>query len=61
MRPLLLAWAQFGQNHADAALATLAPLVDGPRFRGVYALHAALIADLAGRTEIAGRYYQIAA
>lgn len=61
LRPLLLAWAEFGQNHADAALATLAPFVDGLRFRGVYALHAALIADLAGRTEIAGRYYQIAA
>lgn len=61
LRPLLVAWAAFGQNHHDAALATLAPLVDGPRFRGVYALHAALIADLAGRNDIAARYYKIAA
>ncbi len=61
LQPLLVAWAQFGQNHPDAALATLAPLVDGTRFRGVYALHAALVADLAGRTEIAARFYRIAA
>lgn len=60
LRPLLIAWAQFGQSHPDAALATLAPMVDGTRFRGVYALHAALIADLAGRAEIADRYYRIA-
>ena len=61
LRPLLVAWSAFGQNRPDAALGTLAPLVDGPRFRGVYALHAALIADLAGRVEIAERFYQIAA
>ena len=61
LRPMLVAWAEFGQNHPDAALATLAPLVDGPRFRGVYALHAALISDLAGRDDIAERYYRIAA
>ena len=60
LRPLLLAWAELGENHPDAALGTLAPFVDGTRFRGVYALHAALIADLAGRTEIAERYYRIA-
>ncbi|MDP9096317.1 MAG: tetratricopeptide repeat protein [Pseudomonadota bacterium] len=60
LRPLLIAWAQFGEKQADAALATLAPLVDGTRFRGVYALHAALIADLADRTELAERYYRIA-
>jgi tetratricopeptide (TPR) repeat protein len=60
LRPLLTAWAQFGQNHPDAALATLAPLVNGTRFRGVYALHAALIADLANRPEVAERFYKIA-
>ncbi len=60
LRPLLLAWAEFGQNHPDAALGLLAPLVEGTRFRGVYALHAAMIADLAGRAEIAERFYRIA-
>lgn len=60
LRPLLVAWSQFGDKQPDAALATLAPLVDGTRFRGVYALHAGLIADLADRTELAARYYRIA-
>lgn len=60
LRPLLIAWAQFGDKQPDAALATLAPLVGGTRFRGVYALHAALIADLADRTDLAERYYRIA-
>ena len=49
LQPLLVAWAQQGGGHTDAALATLRPFVEGQRFRGVYALHAALIADLAGR------------
>ncbi len=60
LQPLLVAWAQQGAGHTDAALATLRPYVDGQRFRGVYALHAALIADLAGRTADAGRLYQLA-
>ena len=60
LRPLLVAWSQYGDKQPDAALATLAPLIDGPRFRGVYALHAALIADLADRRDIAERYYRIA-
>ncbi len=47
LRPLLVAWAQQGAGRTDAALGTLAPLVEGERFRGVYALHAAMIADLA--------------
>ncbi len=60
LQPLLLAWAQQGSGHTDAALATLRPLVEGQRFRGVYALHAALIADAAGRAAEAGRLYQLA-
>ncbi len=60
LRPLLIAWAQYGDKQPDAALATLAPLVEGQRFRGVYALHAAVIADLANRADIAERYYRIA-
>lgn len=61
LRPLLVAWAQQGTGHTDAALGTLTPLAEGTRFRGVYALHAAMIADLADRTEEAGRLYRAAA
>ncbi|MBV9735104.1 MAG: tetratricopeptide repeat protein [Acidisphaera sp.] len=60
LRPLLVAWAQQGGGHADAALATLRPYVEGQRFRGVYALHAAMIADLAGDQAEAARLYHIA-
>ncbi len=60
LQPMLIAWAQQGGGHPDAALATLRPFLDGPRFRGVYALHAALIADQAGRTADAARFYHIA-
>ncbi len=60
LQPLLVAWAQQGAGRTDAALATLRPFVEGQRFRGVYALHAALIADLGGRMAEAGRLYQLA-
>jgi tetratricopeptide (TPR) repeat protein len=57
LQPLLIAWSQHGDGRTDAALATLRPFLDGQRFRGVYALHAALIADLAGRTAEAAKLY----
>jgi tetratricopeptide (TPR) repeat protein len=60
LQPLLLAWAQQGGGHTDAALATLRPFLDGQRFRGVYALHAALIADQAGRNADAAKLYRAA-
>ena len=60
LRPLLVAWTQAGGGQFDAALATLAPYVAGPRFRAVYAMHAALIADLASRPGEAARLYRIA-
>jgi tetratricopeptide (TPR) repeat protein len=60
LQPLLLAWAEQGGGHTDTALATLRPLVEGQRFRGIYALHAALIADQAGRVPEATRFYRIA-
>jgi tetratricopeptide (TPR) repeat protein len=60
LQPVLVAWAQAGAGHTDAAVATLRPLIDGQRFRGVYALHAAMILDLAGNTAEAGRYYHLA-
>ena len=60
MRPLLIAWAQFGRGQADAALATLQAQLENPRLRAFYALHAALIADLANRAPLAGRLYRMA-
>ena len=60
LQPLLIAWSQQGAGHTDAALATLRPLLDGQRFRGVYAMHSALIADQAGRTADAAQLYQVA-
>jgi tetratricopeptide (TPR) repeat protein len=60
LQPLLIAWSQQGDGRTDAALATLRPFLDGQRFRAVYALHTALIADQAGRTSDAARLYRIA-
>lgn len=59
LQPLLVAWAQAGAGHTEAALTTLGPLMDGQHFRGVYALHAAMILDLAGSKDT-GRYYHLA-
>jgi tetratricopeptide (TPR) repeat protein len=60
LQPLLIAWAQAGAGRTDAALSTLRPYADGQRLRAVYALHGALIADLAGRTADAARLYRVA-
>ncbi len=60
LMPILVAWSQAGAGHPDAALATLRPYVEGPRSRGIYALHAALIADLAQRDPEASRLYHLA-
>jgi tetratricopeptide (TPR) repeat protein len=58
LQPLLIAWAQQGDGRTDAALATLRPSIDGQRFRGVYALHAAMIADQSGRAAEAAKLYR---
>lgn len=58
IQPLLVAWVQFGGGRADAAMATLKPFIDAPRYRFVYSLHGALIADLAGRANDAARLYR---
>ena len=60
LAPLLVAWSQQGAGNTDAALTTLRPFVESGRFRGVYGLHAALIADLAGHTADADRFYRVA-
>ncbi|WP_239451722.1 tetratricopeptide repeat protein [Elioraea rosea] len=60
LQPLLLAWAQLGRNQADQAIATLRPLTEGVRFRSTFAIHAGLIAELAGRPAEAERYFRLA-
>ena len=60
LRPLLIAWAQQGARRTTAALAGLQPVLDEQRFRGVMALHAALIADLGGFNGDAARLYEVA-
>ena len=57
LQPLLVAWAQQGGGHTDAALQTLRPYAENPRFRGIFALHAAMIADLANLRDTAAHYY----
>ena len=60
LQPILIAWTQQGRGATDSALATLRPAVEGTRGRGIYTLHAGLIAEQAGRTEEAFRFYRIA-
>ncbi|MGD0104361.1 MAG: tetratricopeptide repeat protein [Rhodopila sp.] len=58
LQPLLVAWAQQGDGRTDTALSTLRPYVENPRFRTVFALHAAMIADLGDRRDEAARLYR---
>ncbi|MCC7427271.1 MAG: tetratricopeptide repeat protein [Alphaproteobacteria bacterium] len=59
LQPLLLAWALAGRNDTNGALAVLRPVAESAnhRLRSAYALHAAMIADLADRPEEAGRFF----
>lgn len=61
VQPLLVAWAEQGAGRTDAAEATLRPYLERSQLRAVYLLHAALIADVAGRGAEAERFYQAAA
>jgi len=47
IKPVLLAWAQFGQGDAAGAVASLRPVFNNPQFGTVFLLNAALIADAA--------------
>jgi tetratricopeptide (TPR) repeat protein len=60
LQPLLVAWAQQGDGRTDTALSTLRPYIDNPRFRAIFALHAAMIADLGNRKDEAARLYHVA-
>ena len=58
LQPLLLAWSQQGAGSTNQALATLRPYIEGTRYRGVFELHAAMIADQAGRAAEAAQLYR---
>lgn len=60
LRPLLVAWAQFGGGQQDAATKLLRTAVDAGRNRPVLTLHLALTDDLAGRRDEAARLYAAA-
>ena len=60
LQPLLVAWAQQGDGRTDTALSTLRPYVENPRFRALFAVQAAMIADLGNRPEVAAGLYRSA-
>lgn len=60
LQPMLLAWTLHGKGQTDAAVALLRPLAENGRLRTLYALHAALICDLSGRSREAERFVRIA-
>jgi Flp pilus assembly protein TadD len=49
LRPMLVAWVRTGAGHPDQGIEILRPLVENSKFRPLYALHAMMIADVAGR------------
>jgi tetratricopeptide (TPR) repeat protein len=58
LQPLLVAWAQQGDGRTDTALSTLRPYVDNPRFRSLFAMQAAMIADQGNRADVAAGLYR---
>ncbi len=56
--PLVTAWARAGQGRTDAALEALAPMKDSGVLAPLYHFHAALIADLADRKDLAAENYR---
>lgn len=58
IRPLLLAWAEFGQGHEQRAQKILQASFGNDAFGTVYRLNAALIADAAGDKSLAAQLYE---
>ncbi|GHD39550.1 hypothetical protein GCM10017083_01510 [Thalassobaculum fulvum] len=57
--PILAAWAEFGRGDVEAAERRLSRLAGDDGFAGLYTLHAAMLAEAAGRIdEAAERYAQ---
>ncbi|HQT45698.1 MAG TPA: tetratricopeptide repeat protein [Acidocella sp.] len=57
VKPLLRAWASFGQGNAQVALSLLTPNFNNGPFSSVYILNAALIADAAHDDKDAAQFY----
>jgi tetratricopeptide (TPR) repeat protein len=57
IKPLLLAWTQFGRGDAQGAMAGLAPYFNSGAFGAVYVLNAAMIADAAHDNKDAAQFY----
>ncbi len=60
LRPLLIAWSEQARGRTDDALAGLRKLAEAGPFRAMFALHAGLIADLAGREPEAAKSFTVA-
>lgn len=60
LQPLLIAWTQAGEGRPEVALATLAASPDAQRFRALFTMHGALIADLGRKSAEAARLYRSA-
>jgi tetratricopeptide (TPR) repeat protein len=54
-KPLLAAWSQYGQGKAEDALKALKPLEDQKGIENLVEIHEALILQLTGKTEEAGK------
>ena len=60
LQPLLVAWAQAGEGRTDVALGSLAASADAQRFRALFTMNGALIADLGHKAAEAARLYRAA-
>jgi tetratricopeptide (TPR) repeat protein len=60
LQPVMLAWIHQGKGQVEQAMAALRPLAEGERLRALYALHAALIADVSNRPREAERFARMA-
>ena len=58
LQPLLVAWAQLGDERPGDAVTTLQTALASGRNRPVLTLHLALVSDVAGRADDAGRFYR---
>lgn len=54
-KPLLIAWCLYGQDKAEDALAALKPLEDKKGIENLVEIHEALILQLTGKTDEAGK------
>jgi tetratricopeptide (TPR) repeat protein len=61
LTPLLGAWIKVGLGNTDEALVALAALKKNDGFKAMYDLHAAIINEMAGRTDAAEEHYLNAA